>query len=375
MGKRSKNLVYLLFGCILVIALLLTACGGNEDATDTTTTSESGDNTTVEDKGTVTLLSWGGSIERAFFELGMAEEFKKQTGYTLELIPKSGSAAIMEQALVQKDNPQVDVVMCDNDSHILGHDEGIWTPLAEMDVPNTSEILESCVEDDYINVYFDVTGLIYNKDVFAEKGWDPPTSQDDLIANAKEWSGHIAMESFPSAYSNAYMMNWALEAGGGYDNTDAAFEKLAQLAPHVYEFVPNMSQLEDWFASGDVYVASYASVVLRNIQSKGVNAEFVMPSEGSYIIPTSAAVMKNCPNPEGAAALLNFLISNTYQDLRYNTFGNIPANKNIELDPNGGLTWDKLADARKLDPAQVKIYRPQWVDRFNLEIAPIEKAF
>jgi len=133
--------------------------------------------------------------------------------------------------------------------------------------------------------------------------------------------------------------------------------------------------VEDWFVNDDIDIICYSSVIMQDLQNQGFNVDMILPAEGAYIIPTSVAVMKNCPNPEGAAALMNFMMSKTYQELRYNTFGNIPANKNVELDPNSAISWDKLAQAKVLDTDKTETLNSVLVDRFNSEIAPIKKAF
>jgi len=319
------------------------------------------------------LLSWGGSIEKSFFQLGMAEKFKQETGYELELVPKSDSAAIIQQALAQKDNPQVDVVMCDAGSLLSGHDAGIWVPLSSAKIPNMDKLLPASKHDDHLYVYFALTGIVYDKDAFAKNNWPAPTSLEDMFA--EHLKGKIGFDHFPSSYAEACLLTWAEQGGGGYDNIQPGFEKLAKLAPHVYEFSPNMSQMETWLERGNIHAAIYSNVIFKDVKKAGVNAGFVIPKEGAYIEPTAAAIMKNSPNPEGAAALMNFLISEGFLDLRYNEFSNIPSNKNVKLDPEGGITWETLEQAKSFDYSKVRQLRPAWVDKYNAEIVPIPKAF
>jgi putative spermidine/putrescine transport system substrate-binding protein len=67
----------------------------------------------AQDNKTVYFLSWGGTIQTMLEKEGWAEQFKKDTGYTVVLVPKATSAEIVATAIAQKAKPQVDVVMCD----------------------------------------------------------------------------------------------------------------------------------------------------------------------------------------------------------------------------------------------------------------------
>ena len=363
------------FLALFTAAMMMTAisgCGSSSSA-DSSSSDSSADSTSTESKGTVTLLSWGGSIETAFLQDGMAEKFKEETGYDFELVQKSDSAAIISQALAQKDNPQVDVVLCDIASHLEGHNAGLWEPITEEKVPNIASCLEQAVYDDYLYCYFTVSGIIYDADDFEANGWDVPTSYEDLYK--PEFAGKVAFDHFPSSYSDAPMMLWAEENGGSYENMDPAFEKLAALAPSVYEFIPSYGQLAQWFADDEISVATYVHNTTAKLQKEGVNAQFVIPEEGTYLMPTAVAVMKNAPNPEGAMALVNFIMGEEYQTYRYENHNDIPANTNVELDPESPITWDVLNAAKVFDYDKISEYRPGWVDRFNEEIVPIAKNF
>ncbi|MDR3561327.1 MAG: extracellular solute-binding protein [Negativicutes bacterium] len=357
---KKRALIVAMAVIAVMAAGLIAGCGGSSPAPAKT-------------KGKVVLLSWGGSIEKSFFQMGMAEKFKQQTGYELELIPKSDSAAIIQQALAQKDNPQVDVVMCDAGSLLNGTVAGIWTPLPSEKIPNMEKLLPISKHTDQLYVFFALTGIVYDKDAFAQKQWKTPTSLEDMFND--QFKGKIAYDHFPSSYAEACLLTWAEQGGGGYDNVKPGFEKLAKLAPNIYEFSPNMSTVENWLIRGDIHAAIYSNVILKDIKNAGKNVAFVIPSEGAYVEPTAAAIMKNGPNPEGAAALMNFLVSEEFLQLRYNEFSSIPSNKNVKLDPEGGITWETLAKAKTFDYEKVRKYRPAWVDQYNAEIVPIAKKF
>ena len=362
------------------LAATLTACGSTSSST-TTTSDDSADETEAADeavsdgesKGTVTLLSWGGTIETAFYEDGMAEKFKEETGYDFVLVSKSDSSAIISQALAQADNPEVDVVLCDAASFMEGVNAGIFDDIAEEDVPNLENCIDQCYHGNYVYTYFTVSGLLYDIDDYEANGWDIPTSYEDMFAD--ELCGRVAFDHFPSSYSDAPMMIWSEAAGGSYDDMDAAFEKLAELAPNVYEYIPSISTMAEWFANDEISLASYCYDGVATAQNAGVNVGFVIPEEGTYLMPTACGIMKDAPNSEGARALVNFLLSEGYLTLRYEKYNNLPSNQLVELAEDSPVTWDVINAAKVFDYDAISEYRPGWVERFDSEIAEIPKAF
>src|SRR5262245_33583949 len=70
----------------------------------------------------VYFLSWGGTIQTMLEKEGWADQFTKDTGYTLTLVPKATSGEIIATAVAQKEKPQVDVVMCDLIAFMQGTD-------------------------------------------------------------------------------------------------------------------------------------------------------------------------------------------------------------------------------------------------------------
>ena len=58
----------------------------------------------------VYFLSWGGTIQTMLEKEGWADQFAKDTGYTVTLVPKATSGEIIATAVAQKEKPQVDVV-------------------------------------------------------------------------------------------------------------------------------------------------------------------------------------------------------------------------------------------------------------------------
>ena len=123
----------------------------------------------------VHLLSWGGTFQTMLEKEGWADRFRKETGYTLTLVPKATSSEIIATAIAQKDNPQVDVVMADQAAVQQGIQQGIFADLNESDVPNLAKMADNAsIGTQAISPYADILAIVYNKDVFERNGWAPP---------------------------------------------------------------------------------------------------------------------------------------------------------------------------------------------------------
>ncbi len=131
----------------------------------------------------VHLLSWGGTIQTMLEKEGWADRFKKETGYTLTLVPKATSSEIIATAIAQKGKPQVDVVLCDMVAYLQGVEQGIFATLDRAKVPNLAKMVDlAWVKDGKgVMTYVDVVGMMYQEDVFKRKGWAPPKSWADIM--------------------------------------------------------------------------------------------------------------------------------------------------------------------------------------------------
>jgi spermidine/putrescine-binding protein len=87
------------------------------------------------DAKTVYFLSWGGTVQTMLEKEGWAQQFNKDTGYTVVLVPKATSGEIIATAIAQKDKPQVDVVMCDYAAWLDGLKQGIFASVDPRSKP------------------------------------------------------------------------------------------------------------------------------------------------------------------------------------------------------------------------------------------------
>lgn len=326
---------------------------------------------------TVYFLSWGGTIQTMLEKEGWAQQFTKDTSYTVVLVPKATSSEIIATAIAQKDRPQVDVVMCDFAGWLDGLKQGVFAPIDARQVPNLARVHDIArVKDKGVEkgvfTYADVVGLIYQPAVFKKNGWAPPTGWKDLLR--PELKGKIVIPPVSNTYGLYALIELARMNGGGERNIEPGFAAMKRLAPSVVDWTTTFAKIGGLMQSETVAVAVFGNASGWEIKKRGVPAEVVIPAP-AYMSPTVAGVMQGAPNPEGARVLLNWLIGEKVLQYRAERFGQTPMNRDVKLSGEAaervvsGKDFDRLA---VIDYEYVATQRSAWNARFEREIAPIK---
>lgn len=328
----------------------------------------------AQDRGKqVYFLSWGGTVQTMLEKEGWADQFKKDTGYTVTLVPKATSGEIIATAVAQKDRSQVDVVMCDLIAYLQGVDQDIFASLDPVKAPNLNKMLDIAkVRDKGVYTYADVLSIIYQEDIFKRKGWAAPTTWKDLLR--PELKGMVIIPPVSNTYGLYTLVEFARMNGGGEQNIDPGFATLKQVAPGVVDWTTTFAKIGTMLQSESAAIAVFGNASGWEIKSKGTPVNVVIP-QPAYVSPTVAGVMKNAPNPEGANVLLNWLISEKVLTYRAERFGNTPMNRDVKVSDTAKervLTGDQLTTLVKLDYEKVLAQRAEWNARFEREIATIK---
>lgn len=324
----------------------------------------------------VYLLSWGGTIQTTFEKEGWAQKFKDATGYDLVLVPKATTSEIMATAIAQKDNPQVDVVLCDYVGWVMGTQQGMFAAVDKKDVPNLDNVLPNAIieKDGKIygaHTYTDTLGIFYQKDMFERNGWAKPTGWDDLFRT--ELKGHIAVPPASNTYGMYALVHLARAGGGGEANIDPGFDALKKLAPGVLDWSTTFAQIGTHMQSESVALAVFGANSGYELKKRGIPVEVIIP-EPNYLSATSVGIMKDAPNPEGAKALMNWLLGKDFQQFRAERFGNNAMNTEVKVEGEAAerlLTREQLAGLKSLDYDVILEERSKWNERFEREIAHI----
>ena len=319
-----------------------------------------------EEEKVVYFMSWGGTVQRALEENGWAKKFEEKTGYKVVLTPKNTSAEIIAQAVAQKSNPQVDVVMCDAGPLMNGAQQGLFIDLDENAIPSMKDLMDTGKHGDHVYVYTSAAVMLYNKDYFQKNNIAPPDTWADLLR--QEFRGKMFLPPITYTFGLYAIVELANMNGGGVHNIDPGFEKLAEVAPGVVDWPTSIGVYEQLFLSGEAIFGVDEWVDGITMRNKGLPVEIAIPKEGTYSSPAAAAIVKNAPHPRGAELFLDFLISEEFAQYWGEASGKGSFNTKVTYDPallKDILTTEMMSQLKTFDWDTVNPVRNEWTERFN----------
>ncbi|MGI9608059.1 MAG: thiamine ABC transporter substrate-binding protein [Acidimicrobiales bacterium] len=357
------------FAILAVLAITAGACGSSE----VTTSAEC-----FEDPGLEAIAAPDGDLSGStltlathdsfFLSEGTLDAFTDDTGITVEQIAVGDAGQLVSQSILTAENPTADVLFgIDNTFLCRGLEASIFTPYASPALASVDDALE-------LDPHNRVTPISYG-DVCVNY-WtealpgDAPTSLDDLIDPANV--GQFVTEN-PETSSPGFAFLLATIAEYGDPGWEDFWRSLVE---------NDVSVTAGW---NDAYYGEFAagggprSIVTSYASSP--SAEFLFADPPVEAPPTGvlsdscfrqiefAGILTGTAQPAAAAALIDFMLSTTYQeDVPLNMFV-YPANTNAAL-PTAFVEFGPLVDdALVLDPAVIEANRDDWTERWNEIVA------
>ncbi|MCR8632616.1 ABC transporter substrate-binding protein [Paenibacillus radicis (ex Xue et al. 2023)] len=363
------------WGAILSVAaicsVLVTGCGTNaaQQAPAGDKGAAAGKEAGLTPEKQLVIAGNGATVE----ELMKDEIFKKFNAKypDVKLTYVSGvSTEIVAKVKAQKASPQIDVTIVEGGEQEAGRVEGLWEPLTDKDIPNMKKVGEDLkVKDNSgIAVNFTPMGISYNAEIVKSKGLPVPQSWNDLAK--PEMKGNITLAEMSSNFGRSAFIMLAYANGGSEKNMDPGFEKLKTIAGYMPTFAKSAAQLQQNLQNK---TAAYTTwTMARSLVQKdaGLDLEFVIPKEGANLVPNVATIVKGAKNPNASKLFIDFLLTDEVQTmyaskLYYNPA--VPVNLPQELAKKLSFDSKKVV---KFDAEVVGSKMPEWLDRFNKEVAP-----
>ena len=290
----------------LVMSLSLVACGETKqpDAND-------GDDAATL-SGTVVIYSTQTDVDHEVF----LEVFNKEyPDVNVEFI--SGSLGeLVARVDAEKENPQADVIF----GGLSQTDGDQYLDLLQEYTPKYAD--QCAVESNGYYTYFayQYVCLIKNTEVLNELGVDVKGYADLLQPELK---GHI-IQADPSASSSAWrQLQTMLYLMGAEFGDEKAWDYQKSLMENCNGVISTSSSA----CYKDVYNGEYAvgltydNGAISLLMSGADNVEIVWPTEGNTVCAFASGMVKNCPHPELAAAVLDVLSSADFQLAREKAAG------------------------------------------------------
>ena len=317
---------------------------------------------------------YGGYFKDSF-DKNIFSDFTKETGIAIESVAEpTGEAWLvqLEQAAKAGQAP-ADVSMMSQVAMLKGQSTELWAPLDTAKIPNASNLI-----DHFVNKYPDgrIAGigavawyitLVTNTDVYKEA----PTSWEALWdpANADKL-GLLAL------VSNSFLLEVTAKTHfGGTNALDTeegqlkAFEKLAEVKPHVRLWYRDEAQFEQSLKSGEIPMGQYYHDVTGLAAKDGQPVRSTFPKEGGIMDSGCWALSRASEKTEEAHTFINYMCQPQIQALLSRKVGTAPTVKRDLLDLS---TEEFAAVSSDIDPIipRYDLYtsKADWLNKKSTEM-------
>lgn len=278
----------------------------------------------------VVFGGFGGTFQKAM-KATVIPAFEKK--YNVKVIYVVGtSAQLTAKLLAERNHPRIDVIWGTDASYYIGRKAGLFAKLDRSKIPNLADLYPFAVYADGTGVMMGMQacGIEYNTKIFAEKGWAPPKSWNDLWD--PKYRGHVVSYNLPIGYASVFFSVVSKLTGSKHGDFAPAWKKIAQLVPNVLTFVNPPAQVDALFATGGAWIGYNGSARIGELAARGVPVAMATPKEGAVLNPNQFVVVKNGPNPELANEFINFALSVQAQEMIAKTMLLGPVNRKVKLD-------------------------------------------
>jgi putative spermidine/putrescine transport system substrate-binding protein len=316
------------------------------------------------------VAGYGGSFE-TIFKQKLAPTFEKKFNVKVNFI-SGNSTETVARVQAQKDNPQIDVTFVDDGPAYQGQAFGLWEPIDPKIVTNLANLYDIARHKDGVGVDMGVvaTGLMYNTEIFKQKGWAPPTSWNDIAR--PEHAGHLVIPPIQNTYGLHTLVMFARMNGGSEKNIAPGFDALRKFTKNVLVFEAQPGKHSELFQSKQAWIGVWGSGRVYALADTGFPVEFVYPKEGALALAVTMNVVKGAKNRRLANEFINAMLDQDAQQVWADGFKFGPYNKNVKLPPDLAAKVpygpEKIAKLIKVDWETINAVRPQWTERWNKEI-------
>ena len=289
--------------------------------------------------------------------------FKAETGIDVPFDNKNSGQA-MSQLIAEKASPVADVVYLGVTFGIKAKAEGVTQPFK----PKRFDEIPSGLKDldgHWFTIHSGTMGLFMNKDALG--GAPVPACWADLLKpEYKGMVGYLDPSSAFVGYVGAVAINNAL--GGSLDNFGPGldfFKKLARNTP----IVPKQTSYAR-VVSGEIPILmDYDFNAYRAKYTEKGSFEFVIPCEGTVIVPYVMSLVKNAPHAEAGKKLLDFVLSDKGQQMWAKAY--LRPARSIELPAETAsrfLPAKEYERAKPVDYAKMEMVQKAFSERYLAEV-------
>ncbi|MBQ1120343.1 thiamine ABC transporter substrate binding subunit [Streptomyces sp. B15] len=335
---------------VLTLALLATACGGSGGSGDAKT---------------VTLVTH----DSFAVSKPVLKDFEKRSGYKVKVLRGGDAGAAVNQAVLNKGNPQGDVFFgVDNTLLSRPLDKGVFAPYRAKGLDKVPQRLQA--DPDKHRVTPVDTGDVcvnYDRKWFADKKLDPPRTLEDLT-KPRYKNLLVTEDAAGSSPGLAFLL--ASVAEFGEDGWQGYWKKLRANGVEVASsweqaYNDRFTGSREGKGKGDKpLVVSYASsppAEVLGVENPPEKAPTGVAKGTCFRQTEYAGLLSGAENTKGGKALLDFLLSKRFQeDLPLQMFVS-PVREDARLPKLFSKYGETVDDPATVAPKKIAEHREQWI--------------
>ena len=292
----------------------------------------------------------------------LQRQFEDESGYDLVVKASGDAGALTNKLVLTKDAPTGDAVFgIDNTFGSRAIDEGVLAPYAAT-LPDGADQYVLAGDDDHDLTPVDTSNVCVNIDDtwFADQGVPAPQTLDDLVKPAYK-DLFVTPGATTSSPGLAFLLTTI--AAYGEDGWQDYWSRLLANGAKLTEGWTDAYQVDFTQGGG----AGDRPIVLSYDSSPAFTVDGQGGTTTSALLDTCfrqveyAGVLAGADNPEGAEALVDFMVGPAFQEALPDAMYVFPVDAGAALPPD----WAKFApqpdDPYTVDPAEIAEHRDDWL--------------
>lgn len=296
---------------------------------------------------------WGTMLKSIKTDLGLeVPHDNKNSGQTLSTL------------IADKANPVADIAYYGVTFGIKAKDAGVVAPYRPAHFDEIPAGLKAA-DGSWFTIHYGTIGFFVNVD--ALRGVPVPRAWKDLLKpEYRGLVGYLDPTSAAVGYASATAANLAL--GGSLDNWDPGIEFFKALKRN-RPIVPLQTSYARVLSGEIPIMFDYDFNAMRARYKDKCNCVFVLPQEGTIVLPYVMSLVRNGPHPANAKKVLDYLLTDKGQAIWANAF--LRPIRPAAMPPDVAakfLPAEEYKRAKVIDYARMEETQNAFRDRYQKEV-------